>query len=272
MLAATSVTTGAIQDSAVTAAKIATGQVVKSVNGLTDGVTIAATGGATINTSGSTVTVNTSALVAPSGTMVLGAPGDTNLIGAGYTEVGPSPLESWRATSLTNAPTGRYLQTAVWTGTKMIVWGGYITGPLDTGAQYDPATDTWTATSMMNAPSARYRHAAVWASSAGVMIVWGGNSGSVGLDTGGQYNPAMNTWTATKTFGAPAARSFHIAVWTGTYMVVWGGISGLTTNTGGRYRPVQDDWDATTTTMETSDRYFHTAVWTGSSLIECGGS
>src|SRR5438309_1075730 len=90
MLAGNSVTTGAIQDSAVTAAKIATAQVVKTVNGLTDGVTIAATGGATINTSGSTVTVNTSALAAPSGSMILGAPGDTNLIGAGYTEVGPS--------------------------------------------------------------------------------------------------------------------------------------------------------------------------------------
>src|SRR5207253_7111335 len=54
MLHGDAVTTGAIQDSAVTAAKIATAQVLKNVNGLTDGVTIAASGGATINTAGNT--------------------------------------------------------------------------------------------------------------------------------------------------------------------------------------------------------------------------
>src|SRR5437660_275867 len=59
MLAANAVTTGAIQDSAVTAAKIATGQVVKNVHGLTAGVTLQ--GGANINASAaaSNVTVRT---------------------------------------------------------------------------------------------------------------------------------------------------------------------------------------------------------------------
>jgi hypothetical protein len=31
---------------------------------------------------------------------------------------------SWIATSITNAPTGRYAHTAVWTNSEMIVWGG----------------------------------------------------------------------------------------------------------------------------------------------------
>src|SRR5437773_8398637 len=34
-----------------------------------------------------------------------------------------------------------------------------------------------------------------------------------------------NTWTATS--AAPAGRSFHTAVWTGSEMVVWGGISSI---------------------------------------------
>ena len=33
--------------------------------------------------------------------------------------------DTWTATSITNAPAGRYLHTAVWTGSEMIVWGGF---------------------------------------------------------------------------------------------------------------------------------------------------
>ena len=32
---------------------------------------------------------------------------------------------SWVASSMSNAPISRYRHTAVWTGTEMIVWGGY---------------------------------------------------------------------------------------------------------------------------------------------------
>ena len=33
--------------------------------------------------------------------------------------------DSWVTTSTTNAPAGRADHTAVWTGSEMIVWGGY---------------------------------------------------------------------------------------------------------------------------------------------------
>src|SRR5437660_1789193 len=105
MLAGNSVTTGAIQDSAVTAAKIATGQVVKTVNGLTDGVTIS---GPTVNTVGSTITVNPG----PTGSMILGFAGDTNLINAGYAEIGDSGQQFWRATTTTGAPSARLFHSA----------------------------------------------------------------------------------------------------------------------------------------------------------------
>ena len=32
---------------------------------------------------------------------------------------------TWTATSMTNAPTARIDHTAIWTGSEMIVWGGY---------------------------------------------------------------------------------------------------------------------------------------------------
>ena len=55
--------------------------------------------------------------------------------------------DSWTATSTTNAPTGRYVHTAVWieTGSEMIVWGGIGGG--NTGGRYHPDTDSWTDTS-----------------------------------------------------------------------------------------------------------------------------
>src|SRR6267143_2225159 len=33
--------------------------------------------------------------------------------------------DTWTPTSLTNAPAGRYVLTAVWTGSEMIIWGGF---------------------------------------------------------------------------------------------------------------------------------------------------
>ena len=53
-------------------------------------------------------------------------------------------------------PSARYRHTAVWTGSEMIIWGGYGNGTgLNTGGRYDPTTDSWTATSTANAPAAR---------------------------------------------------------------------------------------------------------------------
>jgi len=44
----------------------------------------------------------------------------------------------------------------------MLVWGGYGTDYLNTGARYDPATDSWATMSSANVPTARWRHGAVW--------------------------------------------------------------------------------------------------------------
>ena len=55
------------------------------------------------------------------------------------------------------------------------------------------------------------------------MIVWGGNDGIGGENTGGRYNPNTDSWTATSTTNAPSSRVPHTAVWTGSEMIVWGG-------------------------------------------------
>ena len=44
-------------------------------------------------------------------------------------DAGDAPCtDQWGATSTANAPGGRSLHTAVWTGSEMIVWGGCISG------------------------------------------------------------------------------------------------------------------------------------------------
>jgi hypothetical protein len=85
--------------------------------------------------------------------------------------------------------------------------------------------DTWTPTNLTGAPDGRVSHTAVWTGSE--MIVWGGDTCLVGCDvnTGGRYNPSTDSWTATSIANAPDGRHYHMAVWTGTEMIVWGGAS-----------------------------------------------
>src|SRR4029077_20873088 len=106
------------------------------------------------------------------------------------------------------------------------------------------------------------------------MIVWGGDNGINYLNTGGRYDPSIDTWTATSTTNAPTARLYgYTAVWTGSEMIVWGGnASQGDTNTGGRYNPGTDSWTATSTTNAPTARQYHTAVWTGSEMIVWGGT
>ena len=185
--------------------------------------------------------------------------------------------DSWMRTSVVNAPTGREFHSAVWTGTEMIVWGGYSYDGLDhywnTGGRYDPTTGAWAATNTTNAPLGREFHTAVWTGSE--MVVWGGyfyDGVDHELNTGGKYNPNTNSWTATSTINAPTGRDAHGAVWTGSEMIIWGGAGDMGyLNTGGRYSPVKNNWTATTTISAPEARTVHGPVWTGSEMIVWGG-
>jgi N-acetylneuraminic acid mutarotase len=85
-----------------------------------------------------------------------------------------------------------------------------------------------------------------------------------------------DTWTPTDV--SLSRRYGHIAVWTGSEMIVWGGTCGGsfgcgdTTDDGARYNPATDSWTPTSTTNQPTFRYFHTAVWTGSEMIVWSGN
>jgi N-acetylneuraminic acid mutarotase len=187
---------------------------------------------------------------------------------------------TWTPTRTQQAPAARAGHTAVWTGTQMIVWGGFgseFTNALNTGSRYTPASDSWSTVSTTSAPLGRYWHTAVWTGSE--MIVWGGNTYDqnnaieISLDTGARYSPATNSWTATAAAQAPSPRYRHTAVWSGNRMIVWGGTdtSATTFATGARYDPSTNSWSATSTTNTPEPRWAHTAVWTGTEMIVWGG-
>ena len=184
--------------------------------------------------------------------------------------------DTWMPTSVSNAPAPRNAHSAVWTGTEMIIWGGYDgTDFVRTGGRYNPITDTWTAISTINAPIGRIGHTATWTGSE--MIVWGGLGSGLFQNTGGRYNPTTDTWTPTTLTGAPVRRIGHTAVWTGTEMIVWGGGYDLplpdgVVNTGGRYNPITDTWIPTPTANAPTPRQYHTAVWANNEMIVWGGA
>jgi Kelch motif len=190
--------------------------------------------------------------------------------------------DSWTFITASGAPTARTGRTLTWTGSRMIVWGGwdYVNTALpqtNTGGIYDPSTDSWSPTSLVDAPSPREDHTALWTGSK--MIVWGGyrREGATGIltSTGGVYDPATDTWTATSTIGAPTARDSHAAVWTGSKMIVWGGydgVPGVPSGTGGIYDPTTNAWTPMSTVGAPSGRSDHTAVWTGSKMVVWGGT
>ncbi|MCX7753316.1 MAG: hypothetical protein N2443_10695 [Blastocatellia bacterium] len=135
------------------------------------------------------------------------------------------------------------------------------------------AIEAWFSTSTTNAPSGRSGHTAVWTGTE--MLIWGGSTLIIGgfTNTGGRYNPATDTWRPISTTNAPSARGNHTAVWTGTEMIIWGGIGTLgPLNTGARYDPATDTWRPISTTNAPSARSNHTAVWTGTEMIIWGGS
>ncbi len=75
------------------------------------------------------------------------------------------------ATAIAGAPAKRGQHSALWTGTRMIIWGGEDVAQLNTGGIYTPVANTWSATSQEGAPPPSGNHTAVWTGNE--MRVWG---------------------------------------------------------------------------------------------------
>jgi hypothetical protein len=184
---------------------------------------------------------------------------------------------TWQPMSPTNAPSPRTQFSVVWTGDQAIYWGGYTNNFIGDGKRYFPANNTWSNITATGAPSARSRHTAVWSGTE--MLVWGGAVSTTFTTTnnGARYNPTTDTWTA---MAAPPTgftnRADHVAVWTGTEMLVWGGTTnsgflGIPRSDGARYNPTSNTWTPMSSVNAPVGRALALGVWTGTELIVWGG-
>lgn len=179
---------------------------------------------------------------------------------------------AWSPMSTIGAPAPRHSHCAVWTGKRMIVWGGYGVSALETtGGAYDPAADAWTPLANTGAPAGRIGFSCVWTGAE--LVVWGGTAGAVVLASGGRYDPLTDLWKPLPSGGAPSPRYNHSAVWSGTRMIVWGGNDLFNWHQDGvSFDPAASAWTGPTPTAGApAAREQHTAVWTGSSMVVWGG-
>lgn len=175
----------------------------------------------------------------------------------------------WRPMSLDGAPQGCTGTANVWTGQELLVWGGATsdaTSPAitDTGAAYNPETDSWRPINHEGAPPARNNPAMVWTGQE--MIVYGGSAEKVDIRA---YDPASDRWRSLSVRGAPGFHAQGDAVWTGSEMLVWGARD---CDVGGRYDLASDTWQSFSSLGASSPRSQHTLVWTGEALLIYGGA
>jgi hypothetical protein len=173
------------------------------------------------------------------------------------------------------APRSEY--GAVWTGKKMIVWGGYSGNTqYGDGAAYDPATRTWT--KLAAGPLAgQDLPVTVWTGKD--MLIFGGSGSSGASSAGAAYDPAANTWRELApiptSLGGNLTGSGSYAVWTGKVMVAWGffgnggGAHGGGSLAAATYDPATNSW-TTGAVAPAQAPLFGDAFWTGKEMIVWG--
>ena len=195
--------------------------------------------------------------------------------------------DSWTPTSTTNAPRAEQA-SAVWTGSRMIVFGGHTNHVLafaglfkpianfyGPGGIYDPVANHW-------APLPAYiggrdSHVAAWAGDR--MLIWGGittavfqNGGFVtnAYHDGAAYDPASGIWSQIPAPGTPLNCCKASSVWTDRNLIVWGG--SLSGNDGALYDPTLNAWSPTSLASAPEARTGSSAVWDGAGMIVWGGA
>jgi N-acetylneuraminic acid mutarotase len=144
---------------------------------------------------------------------------------------------TWTVMSSNNAPVARALPLGVWTGTELIVWGGYLgMTNSNTGARYNPATDTWTP---FNTGQYTWTQegTAVWT---GSKVIFAGGVNNVGFvnrsGIGGiTYDPATGIVGTLPV--APIQQRNMPYAWTGTQLLTFGSWEDFTDRTVLSYQP-----------------------------------
>ncbi|MCU1396641.1 MAG: hypothetical protein JWM34_5069 [Ilumatobacteraceae bacterium] len=175
---------------------------------------------------------------------------------------------------------GRAEPASVWTGSEMIIWGGYQTSTHQTpdtivqgrndagvtvmsdGAAFDPATMTWRVVPAAPIPGG-LSSAAVWTGTEMIVVVT--NETGALPDLAAAYNPTTNTWRQLPTPPLTAAAQPLSMVWTGTEAIAVGGVN--TIATGAAYNPTTNTWRPIADAPGRLQPPLQQLVWTGSRAL-----
>jgi hypothetical protein len=185
-------------------------------------------------------------------------------------------------TELPSPPEMRDRAATAWTGSELIVWGGYVyevgfgEGPLShEGSVFDAASRRWEP--MAAGPlSARSAAASAWTGEE--FLVWGGRSREtccrpsdteLFLNDGAAYDPATRTWRRLP--DAPIEARAPLSVWTGEEMIVWGSRDRFVRHRdGAAYDPRSNTWRRIADgPIELTDAV---AVWSGEEMFVFGAA
>lgn len=242
--------------------------------------------------------VHTGSAIIALGGLHPGPQNSTNLVGMLY----DLSTKTWQSRPILSggvgAPIATYAPVVVWTGSKLVVFGGAASSSLfpndvrSDGGAYDPSTDTWDSASAqamaVGAPEERFEGFGAWTGSR--VLAFGGirhllpSSYWQAVYSGGLFDPVTNSWDSSPGLrsGAAYPQSNQGAVWTGTLLMARGGTEGigpgaLTTgfhSAGVAYEVTSDSWLSLPLFnggLAATARAFRPAVWTGEYYIEYGG-
>lgn len=180
----------------------------------------------------------------------------------------PPPLGDPLNVSTTALPSARRYATAVWTGEKVLIFGGTTGfGFISQTLNYDPVTGNVTIHNDTTG-FARADQSAVWTGT--FAFIFGGTGGQYVL----RYNPATQQLVGILT--EPSLGNGTGAVWNGTHAFIFGGRTGSgqgarDLNVVRRYDPATNNLTNMTATLPTG-RWASKAIWNGTHAFIFGGN
>jgi hypothetical protein len=208
----------------------------------------------------------------------------------------PSSNAWTKIAASTASPAPRVHHALVWTGSKIIVWGGHtnnavgptLTPPLADGGVYDVATGLWQTipVNTESGPSARGYSTAIWTGNTGnpdadsKMLLWGGCVQEItdacdGLFGDGYlFDPITMQWSQLHATGnAPVGRHNYSAVYQSEQarLYIFGGFDAdKNVIADGHYLDLKTmHWFSMANMAE--GRFKHAAVWAGDKMLIFGG-
>ncbi len=163
--------------------------------------------------------------------------------------------------------------SAVFTGTKMLVWGGHRGGEFTygdiamDGLSFAPASRRWSGVPAPDLPDFR-ADVSVWTGRE--LLLFGPKTRPHYRIVGAAYDPEARAWRVVE-FPYKRWSGFE-GVWTGRELVLWGGPrSEHPRQRGALYDPASDTWRQTSP-APIGGRWSHSVTWTGRDMIVWGGS